>query len=512
MNKTFLLNVAPAVNRLGRTERSAWRPPLLAAILLPLLAASLSQAAGESNASDTSAASPEPLFDVCELYAVGHFGNSYEVMGDLECRDVLTEAKRWGFNHYCDWFDSSDCRNPFVGGHSYGMGEALLETKTRHYVIAQELGLAPAAAVNPNHVYIDQCLPDLLATKGPRIQGQLICPSIPEARAIILKNFDDYFAHLAQAGVRLHALMPCPYDYGGCGCEKCKPWIITFAKLTHEIYGIARKYHPDVKINMLGWWWTAEEHRQFADWADANAPGWVDTMYLHIPYEHSRVAMVPLPKGCQRGAFVHIGHNETNRPHGQYTHLGPVIAAERIEETVINLKAQGVTAVIAYSEGTVDDVNKALLGGLASGTYQTSDEILTAYAMRYFRVDEPTARKWAAWLKAWGQPFRRDTAKSAGTLKKLQKATPEGDWRLRQWELKQELFAANEAIGTGNRWTLERLAAVERFWAVQEKIQRGLWGLAPQRHIFARRYTPTPWYRSWAEHQRTEARSVSKEQ
>ena len=68
--------------------------------------------------------------------------------------------------------------------------------------------------------------------------------------------------------MRLNSLSAAPYDLGGCRCEKCKPWILTFAKLSHEIYAIARKYDPKIQMNMIGWWWSAEEHRQFADWVD----------------------------------------------------------------------------------------------------------------------------------------------------------------------------------------------------------------------------------------------------
>ena len=132
-----------------------------------------------------------------------------------------------------------------------------------------------------------------------------------------------------------------------------------------------------------------------------------------------------------------------------YGHLGPIIAAERLQKTVADLKAQGVTAVMAYSEGVFEDVNKAILAGLASGQYQTADEVLEAYARRYFGVDADTARLWAAWLKAWGKPFDVDTRQSAATLETLLKKTPKGGWRLRQWELKQQLFAIHRQIGPG---------------------------------------------------------------
>lgn len=473
--------------------------------------------AAETGSTDSPAAAkahrPQPLFETRELYAVGHFGNSYEAMGDRECRDVLTEAKFWGYNGYLDWFDSDDCRNPFVGGHSYGLGEAHLDAKTRRYAMAQRMGLLCSTLVSPNHVYIDQCAPGVLATLGERVQGQLICPSIPAARATILKNWENLFAHLAKSGVQLEALHACPYDYGGCRCDKCKPWILTFSKLTHEIYEIARKYHPKVNMTMVGWWWTAEEHRLFADWVDQNAPGWVDIMYLHMPYNATKIALVPLPKGCKLGAFVHIGYSDTvGAARDIYGHFGPVVAAERIQKSVIDLKAQGVVAVNAYSEGVLDDVNKAILGGLSTGEYQTADEVLEAYARRYFGVDAETAKQWAKWLKAWGKSFDVNTQESAATLEMLLKKTPRGGWRLRQWELKQQLFAANREIGSGDPWTPERLAAVERFWDIQEQIRRGLWGLPPQRHIFARRFTPVPWYPSWAKVMATQAATIGKEQ
>ena len=71
-------------------------------------------------------------------------------------------------------------------------------------------------------------------------------------------------------------------------------------------------------------------------------------------------------------------------------------------------------------------MNKAILAGLSSGQYQTADEVLVAYARRYFRVDADTAKLWAAWLKAWGKPFDVDVERSAATLESLLKKTPQG--------------------------------------------------------------------------------------
>ena len=83
---------------------------------------------------------------------------------------------------------------------------------------------------------------------------------------------------------------------------------------------------------------------------------------------------------------------------------------------------------------------------------------------------------------------------------------------MRQWELKQQLFAIHREIGQGNQWTPERLAAVERVWAVQEQLHRGLWGLALERHILGRRFTPLPWYASWAKFKAAQAQVIGKDQ
>lgn len=138
------------------------------------------------------------------------------------------------------------------------------------------------------------------------------------ARSYFLKNYENLFADLAKEGVQLASLSACPYDYGGCTCDECNPWILTFAKLTRDIYAVAQKHHPAIEMNFIGWWWSAEEHRQFAEWADATAPGWAKSIFLHIPYGEADVSSVPLPYGCERRAFVHIGYAEDASPKDVY--------------------------------------------------------------------------------------------------------------------------------------------------------------------------------------------------
>lgn len=475
-----------------------------------LLAAFALASGGVCMAAGATASGSERPPVVCELYAPGHFGNWYEVAGIEEMRRALVEAKHWGFTRYGDWFDTLDCVDPFVEERQYDLGNALWDNKKAHFRTAQSLGLACDLIITPNHVYRDQLRPEWLAKTGDRIFGQLICPSKPEARQAILKNYENLFTDLAAAGVRLSWVSLCPYDYGGCACKACQPWIKTFARLSHDIYKIGVKAHPGLQLQFVGWWWSKEEHEIFTRWADSEAPGLVKSLPLHIPYGHTKVGNVPLPKGCQRGAFVHVGYADKARPRDIYGHLGPVIAAGRLAKTVADLREQGVTVAMAYSEGVFEDVNKALLGGLFTGRYTDPEAVLVDYASRYFGATPAQAKRWATWLAAWGEPFDRDAEAALKALETL--PGDKADWRRRQWELKAEMMMAHRAIGQGRSWTPERLGHVRTFFAAQEACHRGLWGLGPQRHIFSRRFTPLGWYRSWAKHQAHAAGRLSAEQ
>ncbi len=436
----------------------------------------------------------EPPF--CELYAVGHFGNWYEVAGVNEMRRVLRDAKYCGYNRYADWFDTLDCVDPFSGDPQFSLGNALWDLKKTHFRTAQSLGFATDLVITPNHIFRDQLKPEWLAKRNPRIHGQLICPHQPGAREVILRNYTNLFTDLAKAGLNLTAINSCPYDYGGCACDQCKPWILTFAQLTLDIHQIARTHHPKVELHFIGWWWSAEEHKLFAQWMDEHAPGVAASMALHIPYDHTGVADVPLPKGCRKHAFVHIGYPDRASPRDIYAKTGPVAAPKRLLETVGKLTAQSVTGVMAYSEGIYDDVNKALLGALFTGRQKTSGDVLRAYAHRYFGADDSQAAEWADWLAAWGAPYSVDATAARKALSRL--SGDPANWRRRQWELKADMFAANQAIGTSDNWTAERCARADDFWTAEEKLHREVYGVGPLRHILNRRFIEMSWYKSWA--------------
>jgi hypothetical protein len=69
---------------------------------------------------------------------------------------------------------------------------------------------------------------------------QWVCPSIPEARAALLAQWDKDFAQRGDHDVmRFYA-----GDPGGCNDARCEPWGKTFVKLSEEMAAIWLKYHP----------------------------------------------------------------------------------------------------------------------------------------------------------------------------------------------------------------------------------------------------------------------------
>ncbi len=428
-----------------------------------------------------------------ELYAPGHFGNWYEVAGRFEMRDVLAEAKWWGFNWYGDWFDTVNLtEKPHlspVASHCW-LTKALWENKKAHFQEARRLGFKLDLLVTPNHVYLDQVsketmakdLPERQAEKrGIRFFGQLVCPSNPKARSIILKNYDELFRELAESSIRLDAVTYAAYDFGGCACRKCNPWIVTFAELCKEIHGVAAEYFPGVKMRFCCWWWNPKDHNLFAEWADKHMPGEVESMALWIKYGEDKPGTVPpgrLPEECREAYFIHIGYSDNRADNDVYGQWGPVVAPSRITRTLETLKSVHGEGFMAYSEGVFDDVNKAILGGLSSGRFSSVQEVLEEYARRYFEAEGRAVREWAEWICQWGEPSMVNLGKARRVFNLLASKAPD-TWRLKQFASKMRLFELNRQLEDKKAWTPRLLTMVEAFLREREALRRKIYGLPP---------------------------------
>lgn len=436
----------------------------------------------------------DPLFPIRECYCPAHFGNSYEAMWPLEMADTLKEMKWWGFNRFADWMTTTDVCDP-TDNQFQTLAVSGADRKIAAFRAAQHLGMATNLIITPNHVYLDQQRPSYAARLRTGIFGQLVCPSKPRARAIIHQNYELWFRQLAEAGVRLSAFTGFAYDFGGCACRKCDPWILTFAELMREAHQIARNWHPEIEPWVCSWWWTEEEHRLFNDWCRRRAPGWLKGMSLHILYGETGFKDIPVPHDCRKVAFTHIGYSDEAGSSDIYTKWGAVISPKRIPATIRRIHEQGASGFQAYSEGVFDDVNKALLAGISSGRGKTARSILKLYARRYLGGD---ADAWADWLLLWGDRRTVDVEEANRVFARLEPNATRG-WRLDHLGSKLRLETLDRQIGrpAPEGWSRPRLKRADLFWAEQEHLLRDVYRLGPVRHVFARKFHPPAWYDSW---------------
>lgn len=428
------------------------------------------------------------------LYCPSHFGNTYECVLDPEMRDRLTEAKFWGFNRFMDWFDTIDLYDVYAPGRRlFNLPEAMWDRKFRNYQVADDLGYELGLSVTPNHVFADQVTPENQATLTDHIFGQLVCPSRPGVVERILENYRQLFADFARRGLRLTSLLACAYDYGGCACEACQPWIATFGKLFRQIVDLAKGTFGPMKAELLGWWWSDDDHRHFADWANRHAAGAFDAMVFHLPYGQSAYQPRPIPRGCARKSFVHISYGEKTRGDA-YCHYGANIAPQRIERTVAHLAAEKAAGFVAYSEGDHDDINKALLAGMASGQYDDASQVLQAYADRYFGTDP---EGWVTLLGGMGHFETIDVGTARPLFDRLAARAKPG-WRLAQVAERLNMAEAHQAVLRETDWTPSRLAAADRFLEAKARLYRDVWRLGLQRHICRFDTLMPAWYEQYA--------------
>lgn len=71
-----------------------------------------------------------------------------------------------------------------------------------------------------------------------------LCPSVPEARAALLAKCEQFSRTAPHYDfIKFHG-----GDGGGCECDKCDPYGLTFIRLVEDMAAIVHKYHPQTRI------------------------------------------------------------------------------------------------------------------------------------------------------------------------------------------------------------------------------------------------------------------------
>jgi len=108
------------------------------------------------------------------------------------------------------------------------------------YDYIKSYGLMTTTGARPNQLYGQHPKEWNAGGREPWEGSQWVCPSIPEARAALMAQWDKDFSRRADHEVmRFYA-----GDPGGCTDARCRPWGKTFIQLSEEMAAIWLKYHP----------------------------------------------------------------------------------------------------------------------------------------------------------------------------------------------------------------------------------------------------------------------------
>lgn len=348
----------------------------------------------------------------------GHFGNSYESMKRLQMKQFLVDQALSGANGYADRFDLTEGVSPFRhhgNGHNPPLTfcSALWSKKARHLIDAGELGMKTGITCNPNHVYADQWSEQLAARAGKNMIGNLICPSTKEGRRIIMENWSDLFDYLADTGINLDFVRPAPYDDGGCACEKCRPWLATFLKLSKDIISKARKRHTDIAVYMSGWWLDDNDLDMIVKSSSGGAQ-FPDALLYSTAYHNSMPELANRIAPLKLAAFIHAGYSAG--PQDKYNTNGTHSAPKRLQNLVKLLHTRGARGFLTYTEGVESHLNMFLCARLACNPDCDVTDEMTGYFRWYFGCDTTTAKKLSAICLAMET---LDSSKAGEWLKKL---------------------------------------------------------------------------------------------
>ena len=192
-----------------------------------------------------------PDCDFRATYFSIHFSNWYHMAPTEELEKYLEEIMLWGYNTIvcivplvC--FDS--CDEP-------AFFEAVEKIRSI-FLLAKKTKMKVGLSINPNqglkttpHEFdADPSCYDNRCT----MTGRNICPSITGAMeymkylwVMILKQFTD---------IGLDYMVSWPYDEGGCGCEKCRPWGANgFAELSRELSKEVKRFYANAKFIYSTW-------------------------------------------------------------------------------------------------------------------------------------------------------------------------------------------------------------------------------------------------------------------
>ena len=186
------------------------------------------------------------------IYFSIHFYNWYYMASIEELQHYLEEMLLWGYN-------CAHAILPVVHVDSFEDKEFIEQAeRTRNlYKVAKSLGMKIGTTIGPNQGL--NSAPDELRADPSCYEhrtgggGKNVCPAkegaIDYLRPLWIKNFETY------KDLGLDYIITWPFDEGGRGCEKCRPWggngYLDLIKILHKD---AKEWHPNAKLIVSAWY------------------------------------------------------------------------------------------------------------------------------------------------------------------------------------------------------------------------------------------------------------------
>jgi hypothetical protein len=394
------------------------------------------------------------------------WGNAFQDAPAEKIRGYIEDMAMWGspsMLSLCNW--GINC--PFKEDSDARSKEKLTRV-LKLLAYAGSLGMDVGYFDYPNCVYDDQVHLRKLGGKFHPAYPNDTCPSIPEVRKVLLQNRENLYRKAKQLGVEFAYIVHAPYDFGGCGCDKCKPWIATWIKLSEEMHRIAAKYHPNVKTYLLTWMCSNHEIQTIFDFIRTEKPEWVAGVVGRGFLDGSEGKM-PSPYSFVGYLFI-LASGDGLRYGKQGSDPLPFLLPDKIKQ----MNSQGIRAVQTYSEGIYDDINnvivaqtcrrpfrediRALLEEYFHSTFGTTDEDSTALTNLIFAKFKGKAL----------DPIRstlhvEDPAKVLEAMNQIENRMPEwgkSGWRWGVLKTRVQLAELNARAGARAGWPKELSAII----------------------------------------------------
>ena len=281
-----------------------------------------------------------------QQYKPAQWGNPFKDAPMEMMREYVEDQALWG----SDSFWNVCCymiNNPFAPG-ADAASVSTWERVRDLFKQAHSLGMGIGLVDCPNSVYDDQLT--LRQLGGTFVYREDVCPSIPEAHRVILENRENLYRAAHEAGIEFRYFLHFAHDNGGCGCDRCQPWIMTYIRLNEELHRLALTYHPRAKIFMTTWMLSAAEKTMMLDYIERERPAWLAGV-MDRPG-------VALPAGYLSSGWQTIMTYGTDRTYGK---MGADPMPAYLQAKVNEFRRQGIRAIFTYSEGIYDDINSAAI-------------------------------------------------------------------------------------------------------------------------------------------------------